>query len=307
MQLLLTVPVNTPKATMQRKSARLQDQWLVAINGADRQIPDAISLHDRRMDGPGILLLNACAAVIFMLPLFAFRSHVHATAVLHRSLALARPAALINAATVALLLVSAFPLLLISVRLHVRRIENRFADSICVQELLDLLLDLHRDDALLNPDHHKLILYRIDYISRTALLIATRYGSNSHNSQAWTRQHCRRMSLHLHERARWVAAPTDDSLTALRRDFPTLLWIFATGRYGNVDWQGNEADDEALRVSPKQSRIERLSRVCGLSLPLVAMGLYLSAVGTHLLGPNRPVDKSINAYAFIAWMLLAID
>lgn len=269
---------------------------------------DLVQMHFERMYGAGVLILNAFAALVALLFAIAFLIHPL------RSLAAVLFAAPANRyqqvgtifASCALLGI-AIILLLIVVKLHFRLMESSFADSICARELLYLLADLSRNDAISRPSRKRIVIHRIDYLARVFLLIPSQYSVESEKKQYWAKSHFGKISVFIQERSSWVVAPSDETLSELRKDFRYLFDLCSSGNYGNFRWEGDSCLSYPAESSLKYNLADGAIRLAGIAVPLIAMGAYLSPLRLWVFGSNAPIDTEIVAYVFFAWMLISVD
>jgi hypothetical protein len=171
--------------------------------------------------------------------------------------------------------------------------------------VLGLLIDLSRNDVLIRSDRKRILIRRIDYLDMTILLMPSVYASNNKTTQDWSRKHFKQMSFFIQERARWVIAPLDTTLTDLGRDFFELAAILIKGNYGEFSWQDPVEEQEISSLKWQRRIINGLPRFLGLILPLILMGLYL--LKPTLFPFIREGGQTIVTYIFLAWLLLSND
>jgi hypothetical protein len=184
-------------------------------------------------------------------------------------------------------------------------LNRHFVLSECIYNGLGLLIDLIRNDVLIRSDRKRLLLRRIDYLAMTILLMPSVYASNNKPTQEWSRKHFRQVSLFIRERARWVIAPLDTTLTDLRRDFSELAAILIKGNYGEFSWQHPVEEQETSSLKWQRRLVNGLPRFLGLILPLILMGLYL--LKPELFPFIKKDHQAMVTYIFLAWLLLSID
>lgn len=212
----------------------------------------------------------------------------------------------LRSVVVFLMLLSIFLLMTVPFRLAFRLINGQFAETICVREILHLLLDLHKDDLLINPSRRKTLQSRIDYLAKAnALLASRRYASSNRETQNWIEQHFRAIEEFIRERERWIVVPMEGTPTALKADFSNLAQIYLCGDYGRFVWQKPSYAEVTEPASWLKRTGQGLIRFLGFALPLVLMGFYLwrrdlfPFIKADLSGPIT--------YLFIGWLLLMID
>ncbi len=183
-------------------------------------------------------------------------------------------------------------------------LDKRFAESICIYTVLNLVLELSRPDILTRPDRKKILLYRIKYLARMTLLLAARFASDDDSNQTWVQKHFRKMTSYIQERERWAIAPTETTLADLRRDFCRLAPLYISGMYGSFSYQEEIDEQKESPPSWQQRLINGLPRFVGIILPLILMGLYLWIPD---LFPRIELDSGVVTLVFLAWLLLSID
>jgi len=187
-------------------------------------------------------------------------------------------------------------------RLLFRILEYSIPESFCIIQIINLNLELIRDDAIYRRDIKSMLLFRMDYLARVTMLIPWHYSIGRSSNQKWIQQHFQNISYYIRERRRWLIAPNETTLDDLRRDFRKLAYYYLTGKYGAWQWQSFELPTEVS----KQTRFEKIQvtliRFFGILLPLVIMGLVM------LLPNNLPENiKSQVPYVFIGWLLVSMD
>ncbi len=205
-------------------------------------------------------------------------------------------------------LLSIIPLLflwiLVPLRLTFRFVNRYFAETICIRESLHLLLDLRDDNVFYDPDRKKILQYRVDYLAKATLLIASRYASKDKDNLEWIETHFKKMESYIQEREKWIIAPGSTTLKDLRDDFTNLLLIYLNGEYGRFSWDDKVSPPKISRFIWLQNLGGFLIRFLGVLIPLAIMGVYLWQPS---LFPYINVDPTIITILLISWLLLAID
>lgn len=273
------------------------------------EVLDLLSYHDRRFLIQA--LLGGMFSLLFSLPLFFVALYYFFTLLddipVHR---FGRNGWLV-AAPLYLIAVPAlqiFFLLIIqgsAIRLSDLLVGRLFADTLCVEAVLSLLLILGRDDVLKYSARRKELLTNINYLSRMTLLLGGRYAIRSESNHAWVFRHFKEMELYVHERARWSVAPDDSTLDNLRRDFRALAPIYITGLYGDFEWRNLYAAPERPHGGLLRRALTNALRFVGLVLPLVLMGFYLLRPDKFPFIPKE--SSKIITLIFISWLLLVLD
>ena len=117
-------------------------------------------------------------------------------------------------------------------RLLFRILEYLIAETLCIIQIINLNIELTRDDAIYRRDVKSMVLFRMDYLARITMLIPLHYGMGRSGNQKWIQQHFQNISYYIRERRRWLIAPNETTLDDLRRDFRKLAYYYLTGKYG---------------------------------------------------------------------------
>jgi hypothetical protein len=180
---------------------------------------------------------------------------------------------------------------------------KNFAESLCVMVAVYIVVDLSRDDILLDPRKRKTLVTRLNDLARVTRLLAVRYGSKNETNQQWINSHFGRLQHYILERARWAVAPTTSTLNDLRQDFYKLACMYVAGSYGSFSWELERSLPE--RSPAWTNRIFRaIPSLLGIVAPMILMVVllrephYLETVG---------ISSNVVALVLIAWVLLAID
>jgi hypothetical protein len=203
-------------------------------------------------------------------------------------------------------ILSIFLLLTVPFRLVFRLINGYFAETICVRESLHLLLDINKNDLLVNPDRRQTLQFRIDALSKAnSLLASRRYASKNKRTQEWIEEHFLAIEEFIRELEKWIVAPKEDTSVHLKNKVSWLSQIYIRGDYGRFEWEKDSYAKKPKTTGPWQGIGIRLLRLVGFSLPLIIMGLYL---WNPNLFPFIATDLSNQiTYLFIAWLLITID
>jgi hypothetical protein len=191
-----------------------------------------------------------------------------------------------------------------SFRLATALTARGFADSLCAQAIVYLILELSRDDVLSHPKKRRGLIGRTNDLARNTLLLSARHRSKSEANQSWLREHFRRMERYIRERERWAIVPTPTTLDDLRRDFYNLAGIYLSGDYGEFNWSEGPQPAQTEPTNISERITQGLPRVLGILLPLVLMLYFLwNRKALETLG----IDPKVVALIFMAWLLLGID
>ncbi|MEM0980352.1 MAG: hypothetical protein AAGH78_08765 [Cyanobacteria bacterium P01_H01_bin.58] len=192
----------------------------------------------------------------------------------------------------------------ISMRLIGRIIDNFFAESHCIRELIYILIDLNRYDAVHNPRIKIRLLNRIEHFSMMTLLIPSRYQNNEIN-KSWMDRHFWFLSLHIKERGRWLSAPSQNTIIILRNDFRDLLNIYISGQYGKFEWANIPTSEIKTKVNKKDYFPGQLYRFLGVFIPLVLIIIYAIYIQSNQGIYSENLEQV--AIIFISWLLIYID
>jgi hypothetical protein len=179
-----------------------------------------------------------------------------------------------------------------------------FADSLCIQAIVYLILELSRDDVLSHPRKRRALIARTNDLARNTLLLSARHRSKSEANQNWLREHFKRMERYIRERERWAIVPTPTTLDDLRRDFYNMAGIYLSGDYGEFNWSEGPQPAQTEPTNISERITQGLPRMLGIVLPLVLMLYFLwNRKALETLG----IDPKVVALIFMAWLLLGID
>lgn len=190
-------------------------------------------------------------------------------------------------------------------RLLVRIIEYLIPETLCIMQIINLNLELRRDDVTYRRDVKSMILFRMSYLSRVTTLIPWHYSIGKSVSQQWIQQHFQNMAYYILERRRWLVAPNKATIDNLRKNFYDLAYYYFTEEYGSWEWQFFQMPAEVI----KQTRFQKIKKISvrfiGITLPLIIMALYI-LFPAKLPNSNAEINKNL-PYIFIAWLLVSLD
>lgn len=190
-------------------------------------------------------------------------------------------------------------------RLLFRLMDYLSPEALCAMQIIDLNLELSRDDVIYKRNVKSMVLFRMDYLARVTMLIPWHYSMGRNANQKWIQQHFQNIAYYIRERRRWLIAPNETTLDDLRKDFRKLAYYYLTGKYGAWEWQSFELPTEVVKQTRFQKIQGTLIRFFGILLPLVIMGLLMLFPDKF---PNLDLDvKSKVPYVFIGWLLVSID
>lgn len=181
---------------------------------------------------------------------------------------------------------------------------RRFADSLCALTIVYLVVELSRDDVLINTEKRRSLIARLNDLARNTLFLTWRFSSKSEMEHNWAAKHFRHLERYIRERERWIISPSATTLSDLRRDFYNLVDVYLTGNYGAFEWKYVSSPPEAVTLNKKQRILLILPRYIGIILPLILLAILL---WRHEQLESLGIGVNIVALIFIAWFLLAID
>lgn len=192
----------------------------------------------------------------------------------------------------------------ISIRFIGRIIDNFFAESHCIRELIYILIDLNRHDAVHNPRIKIRLLNRIEHLSMMTLLIPSRYQNNKTN-KSWMHKHFWLLSIHIKERGRWLGAPSHNTIITLRHEFKGLLNLYISGQYGKFEWADTSMPEIKTKDNKKDYFSGRLYRFLGIFIPLILIIIYAIYIQSNQGVYSENLEQV--AIIFISWLLIYID
>ncbi|MEB3193349.1 MAG: hypothetical protein VKL42_23650 [Snowella sp.] len=190
-------------------------------------------------------------------------------------------------------------------RLLLRLLEYLITENLCIVQIINLNLELTRDDAIYRRDVKSMILFRMEYLARVTMLIPWRYSIGKSNNQKWIQKHFQNISYYIRERRRWLIAPNETTLDDLRRDFRKLAYYYLTGKYGAWEWQSFELPTEVIKQTRFQKIQGTLIRFFGIILPLL---IIVSCIVFRSKFPILDEDILKNLfYLCICWLFVSLD
>lgn len=178
-----------------------------------------------------------------------------------------------------------------------------FSDSMSVQILMYLIVDLARYQNPLTLSQKKQLLSRITLLVKTTRSFIYQYDLDT-KPLDWAKKHFRQIELYIQERERWVVAPKDSTIENLRQDFYHLGLMYLSGNLGNFEY---ETETDKIDDVPT-NKIKNFL----VGIPRVAIGIFLPISGL-LITAWRPdlvtniIDLKVLTLICIGWLLLAID
>ncbi|MEB3121574.1 MAG: hypothetical protein VKL41_10185 [Snowella sp.] len=190
-------------------------------------------------------------------------------------------------------------------RLLFRLMDYLSPEALCAMQIIDLNLELSRNDVIYKRNVKSMVLFRMDYLARVTMLIPWHYSMGRNANQKWIQQHFQNIAYYIRERRRWLITPTETTLEDIRRDFRELAYLYLTGLYGNWQWQSFELETEIIKQTRFQKIQGTLIRFVGIILPLLIMAFYILFPDKF---PNADAEILKNLpYIFIAWLLVSLD
>jgi hypothetical protein len=186
-------------------------------------------------------------------------------------------------------------------------LDKYYADSLCVQASLGVLVELARPQVLNNPSRKRYLLFYISEVARYTSLLPLCFRSLSRLVNEKTQNHFRKIERFVREQERLAIIPESDSIKELQKNFLQLIHLFISGNYGEFKWQGEEEIAQPVVETPQtwyQHTLSFLGKTVGLGIPLA--GLYFTfAKPSIFLG--LPIDVDTVSLVALAWLFLSID
>jgi hypothetical protein len=189
-------------------------------------------------------------------------------------------------------------------RLYFRIVEYLMPETLCIIQIINLNLELTRDDVIYRRDVKSMVLFRMDYLARVTMLIPLHYGIGKPSNEKWIQQHFQNISYYIRERRRWLIAPNETTLDDLRRDFRKLAYYYLTGKYGAWEWQSFELPTEVSKQTRFQKIQGNLIRFIVVTVPLLIMAFYI-LFPSKFPNPNAKILENLPVI-FIAWFFVSL-
>jgi hypothetical protein len=189
-------------------------------------------------------------------------------------------------------------------RISVILVDYHYAETLCVYAIVNLLIELNRDNVLFRSDHRKRAQKRLNVLAQNTLMLAARYKSNDDNTQAWYRIHVLHIERFIRDRERWLMAPQDNTLANLRQSFKDMSIIYILGTYGDFDWPVEEPTEEKTKQSAFSRIANSIVKILGLVLPILIFG-FLSFRPDLL--EQWDINTELISLILIAWFLISLD
>lgn len=182
-------------------------------------------------------------------------------------------------------------------------IDKYYADTLCLVSSIFLLIELSRENALIQPNMVRSLLFRLRVLARNILLLVYYYESPSVKNNAWIRDFFMKMEMRVREYERWVIAPDKNTLRNLRSEINKLTKLFLDRNYEKVSYEL----PEVTIASPQDQRNKLpafINRIIGIAVPGLFLGLlyfYPDQID------NIGLDRNIVGLISISWLLLTVD
>lgn len=186
-------------------------------------------------------------------------------------------------------------------------LDKFYADSLCVQASLGVLVELARPQVLNNPSRKRYLLFYISEVARYIALLPLCFRSSSRLVNEKTQNHFRNIEHFVREQERLAITPKSDTITELQKNFLHLIHLCISGNYDEFEWQGGDEIAQPAVETPQtwyQHTLSFLGKTAGLGIPLA--GLYFTfAKPSIFLG--LPIDVNTVSLVALAWLFLSID
>lgn len=204
-------------------------------------------------------------------------------------------------------LIFAVPIEVVLIKAVLVMLDKYYADSLCVQASLGVLVELTRPQVLSDPSQKRYLLVYINEVARYALLLPLCFRSSSKSANEKIQNHFHRIEKFVRTQEVLVIMPESNTLRVLQSNFLKLTQLFNSGNYGDFKWQGEEEKIQSpVEVSLKwyQIFLSWAGKAVGLGIPLV--GLYFTfAKPTAFAG--FPIDEKTVTLIAVTWLFLSID
>ncbi|MCC6298720.1 MAG: hypothetical protein IT314_05450 [Anaerolineales bacterium] len=185
--------------------------------------------------------------------------------------------------------------------------DKYYADSLCVQASLGVLVELARPQALNNPSRKRYLLFYISEAARYTLLLPLCFRSSSRRVNEKIQNHFHKIERFIREQERRAIMPESDSIMELQKNFLQLTHLFISGNYGEFEWQ----EEEEITLSSVETHrkwyqhvFSFLGKTVGLGIPLT--GLYFTFAKPSIFS-WLPFDVNTVSLVALAWLFLSID
>jgi hypothetical protein len=199
--------------------------------------------------------------------------------------------------------IGVYPPLFAALRLASVIPQRRFADTLCVIGITYIVLELQREDAIVNRKAD--LLNRLNSLANNLLLMGTKYSGSDEINRKWMYDLFRRMSRFVRGCERSVIAPKGGTLDQLRQDMLRLGKIMVSGQYGSFEFQTDGTDESEQVQRPLLTRIlVTAAKLVSVAIPVfVLIFMFTSAEAFAQLNVNQETVFYISA----AWLILALD
>jgi hypothetical protein len=186
-------------------------------------------------------------------------------------------------------------------------LDKFYADSLCVQASLGVLVELARPQVLNNPSRKRFLLFYIGEVARYTSLLPLCFRSSSRLVYEKTQNHFRKIERFVREQERFAIMPESNSIKELQKNLLQLTHLFISGNYGEFEWQGEEEIAQPVVETPQtwyQRTLSFLGKTIGLGIPLA--GLYFTFAKPSIFS-GLPIDVNTVSLVALAWLFLSID
>jgi len=187
-------------------------------------------------------------------------------------------------------------------------LDNVYADSLCIQASLGVLVELTDPYVLNNPQKKRFLLLFLSEVARYSLLLLLCFRSSSERENETIRNHFHKIERFVQAQARLATIPKSGTLEELRKSFMILTQMFITGNYGDFEWREDDAPSaKPAPETPKtwyQSLLGWIGNIIGLGIPLT--GLYYLITKPSFF-EAWPLDTNSLTLIALVWLVLSID
>ncbi|RUR83141.1 hypothetical protein ACF3DV_29280 [Chlorogloeopsis fritschii PCC 9212] len=197
-------------------------------------------------------------------------------------------------------------LTVIPIRILSRIRDVEYCESTALVEILRILFELARDNALTEPIARESMIYRTERLAYLTRLIPFKYPYKNYSIS----QHFINISELIREKGKLLFIPTESTLPNLRNDFYKLAGIFITGYYGNFNILFPEFQIVSVEPTPlktkKGGKLIYLIQGIGFMIPLIVLVCLMVLPNLENFLHIKP-NYELLFLLSISWLLLGID
>ena len=179
-----------------------------------------------------------------------------------------------------------------------------FSDSLCIETLVFLIVELARCRNPMTLSEKKRLLVRTNFLAKVTRFYVHQYSLDT-NTLDWVSNHFRQIEYFIREREKWIIASKDSTLADLQQDFYNLALTYISGNFGNFEYKtGIPSATESITSNYFKNFLFGIPRITiGILLPLSV--LFIISLRPELF--SNIIDVKVLTLISIGWFLLAID